>query len=115
MEIDDRIPKILSLVGLEKRAESYPRQLSGGERQRVAIARALIHSPKVLIADEPTGNLDPDNSMEVIDLFKRINQAGTLVILATHNQMIVDELKHRVVVLKDGEVISDQSKGGYAQ
>lgn len=112
-EINDRIPKILELVGLSKRAGSYPKQLSGGERQRVAIARALIHSPKVLIADEPTGNLDPENSQEVIDLFKRINQAGTLVILATHNQLIVDELRHRVVVLKDGNIVSDKNESGY--
>lgn len=112
-EIDDRIPKILELVGLSKRADSYPKQLSGGERQRVAIARALIHSPKVLIADEPTGNLDPENSLEVIDLFKRINKAGTLVILATHNQLIVDKLRHRVIVLRDGEVASDKDESGY--
>jgi cell division transport system ATP-binding protein len=113
MEIEDRIPKILELVGLTHRRDSYPRQLSGGERQRVAVARALIHSPKVLIADEPTGNLDPENSQEVIDLFKRINQTGTLVILATHNQHIVDELNHRVVTLKGGQVLSDKNESGY--
>ncbi len=113
MEIEDRIPKILELVGLSKREDSYPRQLSGGERQRVAIARALIHSPKVLIADEPTGNLDPENSKEVIDLFKRIHKTGTMVILATHNQHIVDELNHRVIVLKGGQIVSDRRESGY--
>jgi cell division transport system ATP-binding protein len=112
-EIRDRIPKILELVGLQERSKAYPNELSGGEKQRVSVARALIHSPKILIADEPTGNLDPQNTLEVIDLFKRINSTGACVILATHNQAVVDELKNRVIVMKDGQIISDKKQSGY--
>lgn len=114
-EIKDRIPKILDLVNLKNRAMAYPKQLSGGEKQRVAIARALIHSPKILIADEPTGNLDPESTQEVIDLLKRINSSGTLVILATHNKNAVDQLKKRVVALRLGEVVSDKEEGVYKE
>lgn len=112
-EIIDRIPKILDLVSLMDKVDAYPYQLSGGEKQRVSIARALIHSPKILIADEPTGNLDPTNTNDVIGLLKRINSSGTLVILATHNKTVVDQLKRRVIVMKDGEIISDQKEGTY--
>jgi len=112
-EIEDRVPKILDLVGMFKRKDNFPSELSGGERQRVSIARALVHSPKLLIADEPTGNLDPVNSWEILDLLLRINKRGTVVILATHNKEIVDRLKKRVILMKNGKVVSDRLKGGY--
>lgn len=112
-DIFDRVPKILDLVGMLKRKDNLPTELSGGEKQRVSIARALVHSPKILIADEPTGNLDPVNSWEIIDLLLRINRAGTIVILATHNKEIVDRIKKRVVLMKAGKVSSDRIKGGY--
>lgn len=112
-EISDRVPKILNMVGLADRANNYPHELSGGEKQRVSIARALIHSPKILIADEPTGNLDPQNTKEVIDLLLQINRSGTLVVLATHDQSIVNRLVRRVVKIENGKVFSDQSKAKY--
>lgn len=113
LEITDRVPKILDLVGMLKRKDNLSTDLSGGERQRVSIARALVHSPKILIADEPTGNLDPVNSLEIIDLLERINRSGTIVILATHNKAIVDRLKKRVILMKAGKVESDRMRGGY--
>ena len=112
-EIVDKTPKILDLVGMLKCKDKIPNELSGGERQRVSIARSLIHSPKILIADEPTGNLDPVNAWEIIDLLSRINKQGTIVLLATHNKQIVDRIKKRVILLKDGKMISDRIKGGY--
>lgn len=112
-EINDKVPRILDLVGMFKRKDNRPNELSGGERQRVSIARALVHSPKILIADEPTGNLDPINAWEIIDLLSRINSRGTVVILTTHNKSIVDRLKRRVVLLKNGTVVSDKYRGGY--
>ena len=112
-DIMDRVPKILDLVGMLKRRNNLPSELSGGEKQRVSIARALIHNPKILIADEPTGNLDPVNAWEIIDLLQRINLRGTTLILATHNKSIVDRLKKRVILMKDGKVVSDRIKGGY--
>lgn len=112
-EIRDKTPRILDLVGMLKRKDNCPDELSGGERQRVSIARALVHSPKILIADEPTGNLDPINAWEIIDLLERINKRGTVVILATHNKAIVDRLKRRVILMKNGKIISDQQRGGY--
>ncbi|MCX6806862.1 MAG: cell division ATP-binding protein FtsE [Candidatus Berkelbacteria bacterium] len=111
--IKERVPKILELVGLKDKAKNYPDPLSGGEKQRVALARALVHSPKLLIADEPTGNLDPVTSWEIIDLLFRINQKGTTVILATHAREIVNALRKRVVTLKDGKLISDKERGKY--
>ena len=114
-EIRGKVPKILELVGLTNRAANEPSELSGGEMQRVAIARALIHSPKLLIADEPTGNLDPTNTWEIIELLLKINQTGTIVLLATHNQAVVDRLQRRVVALEDGKLISDQKTAGYAE
>ncbi len=113
VEIRDKVPRILDLVGMLKRKDNLPNELSGGERQRVSIARALVHSPKILIADEPTGNLDPVNAWEIIDLLSRINSRGTIVILATHNKVIVDRLKRRVVLIKNGKIISDKYRGGY--
>lgn len=112
-EIREKVPRILDLVGMLKRKDNLPNELSGGERQRVSIARALVHSPKILIADEPTGNLDPVNAWEIIELLARINRRGTIVILATHNKSIVDRLKRRVILLKNGKIVSDVMKGGY--
>lgn len=112
-EIREKVPRILDLVGMLKCKDKLPSEISGGEKQRVSIARALVHSPKILIADEPTGNLDPINAWEIIELLERINRRGTIVILATHNKAIVDRLKRRVILLKGGKVISDQMKGGY--
>ena len=106
--ITDKVAKILNLVGLDHRAEAFPTELSGGEAQRASIARALIRSPKILLADEPTGNLDPDNAKEIIELLLKINHAGTIVILATHNKTTVDRLKRRVITLQSGELVSDQ-------
>jgi cell division transport system ATP-binding protein len=114
LEIMDRVPKILDLVGMLKRRDNLPQELSGGERQRVSIARGLIHNPKILIADEPTGNLDPVNAWEIVDLLCKINSRGTILIFATHNKQIVDRLKKRVILLKDGKLVSDRIKGGYA-
>ena len=113
-EIENKVPKILDLVGMLKRRNNLPHELSGGERQRVSIARALVHNPKILIADEPTGNLDPVNAWEIVDLLERINQLGTVVIFATHNKNIVDRLKKRVILMKNGKVVSDRYRGGYA-
>lgn len=112
-EIFDKVPRILDLVGMLKCKDKLPSEISGGEKQRVSIARALVHSPKILIADEPTGNLDPVNAWEIIELLDRINRRGTIVVLATHNKAIVDRLKRRVVLLKGGKIISDKIKGGY--
>lgn len=111
--IKERVPKILELVGLSSRAFNYPHELSGGEKQRTSLARALVHRPKILIADEPTGNLDPITAWEIIDLLVRINQRGTTVILATHNRDIVNALKKRVIALKEGRLIYDREKGEY--
>lgn len=112
--IDCRVPQVLKLVGLEEKSKDFPNALSGGEKQRVAIARALIHEPKILVADEPTGNLDPKNAWEVIDLLLRINNFDTTVVLTTHNKDIVNALRKRVITLKDGKIIKDQQIGRYA-
>ena len=108
-----RVEKVLDLVNLGRRKNNYPSELSGGERQRAAIARALVHGPKLLIADEPTGNLDPVNTFEIIDLLYRINQKGTTVILATHNRQAVDRIQKRVLLMKSGKLVSDQKTGKY--
>lgn len=113
-EIDRRVPKVLELVGLTDRGSNYPAELSGGERQRAAIARALVHGPKLLIADEPTGNLDPENTWDIVRLLLRINQLGTIVLLATHNKDVVDRIRRRVVTLDGGKVTSDETEGRYA-
>jgi len=112
-EIKEFTPKILELVGLKERMENFPKELSGGELQRVAIARALIHNPDVLVADEPTGNLDPITSQELIRLLLTINEMGTTVILATHNKDIINNLERRVILLENGKVIRDEEKGRY--
>ena len=111
--IEHMVPQILSLVGLEEKSEARPSQLSGGEQQRVAMSRAMANNPPILIADEPTGNLDPDTSREIMYLFERFNRLGTTVIIATHAREIVDEMQKRVIELKDGIVIRDERRGGY--
>ncbi len=112
-EIKHTIPKVLDIVGLKGKENSYPRELSGGERQRVAIARAVVRQPKILMADEPTGNLDPKHAWDVIKVLEKINRYGTTVLLTTHNQEIVNALKRRVVTIKDGQVVSDRAVGQY--
>lgn len=107
------VPHVMKIVGLESKAYRYPQEVSGGEQQRGAIARALVHRPKILLADEPTGNLDSLNANEVIDLLLRINKFGTTVILVTHNREIVNKLKKRVITIDDGVIISDQAVGKY--
>jgi len=112
-EIKHTVPKVLDIVGLADKARSYPPELSGGERQRVAIARAVVRQPKILIADEPTGNLDPKNAWDVIRVLEKINKYGTTVLLTTHNVEIVNALKRRVITIKDGHVASDEANAGY--
>lgn len=111
--IKRRVKEVLKLVGLQHKERSFPRQLSGGEQQRVAIARALVNKPRVLIADEPTGNLDPEISEEIMNLLERINEQGTTIIMATHNNVIVNGHRHRVIALEDGKVVRDQEGGEY--
>jgi cell division transport system ATP-binding protein len=112
-EIKHTIPKVLEIVGLTGKEHRYPVELSGGERQRVAIARAIVRQPKILIADEPTGNLDPKHAWDVIRVLEKINKYGTTVLLTTHNQEIVDKLKRRVITIQDGKVVSDKARAGY--
>lgn len=110
-----QVPSMLSLVGLAEKYKSYPKQLSGGEQQRVALARALVNNPAILLADEPTGNLDPKNSWEIMRLLDEINKRGTTVLVVTHNQEIVDAMKKRVITMHKGLVTSDERKSGYRQ
>jgi cell division transport system ATP-binding protein len=112
-EIKHTVPKVLDLVGLKGKERNYPLELSGGERQRVAIARAVVRQPKILIADEPTGNLDPKHAWDVIKVLEKINRYGTTVLLTTHNQDIVNSLKRRVVTIKDGQIAGDRAVGQY--
>lgn len=112
-EIKKRVPEVLDLVGLKHKMRSFPNQLSGGEQQRVAIARAIVNNPKVLIADEPTGNLDPEISWEIMQLLERINLQGTTILMATHNKQIVDNLRHRVIAIEDGRIVRDEEEGEY--
>ncbi|MEA3449971.1 MAG: ATP-binding cassette domain-containing protein [Patescibacteria group bacterium] len=107
------VPHVMKIVGLEKKVYRYPQEVSGGEGQRVAIARALVHRPKILLADEPTGNLDSLNAHEIIELLLRINKFGTTVILVTHNREIVNRLRRRVITIDNGQIISDREKGRY--
>lgn len=111
--IREVVPTVLKIVNLEAMTNRYPRQLSGGEQQRVAIGRALVHSPKVLVADEPTGNLDTVTTREIIDLLKKINEFGTTVALVTHDREVVNSLKKRVITLEDGRITSDVEEGRY--
>lgn len=112
--IRQRVPYVLDLVGLTEKAQEKPMNLSGGEQQRVAIARALVNNPRLIIADEPTGNLDPARSLELMTLFEKINELGTTVLIVTHEKGLVDEFEKRVVVIDQGELVSDQT-GGYYQ
>jgi len=112
-EIRRQVPMILGMVGLSKKSKQYPHQLSGGEQQRVSIARAMVNGPSILVADEPTGNLDPEMSWEIMKLFNEINQRGTTILMATHDLHIVDRMKKRVVEISDGNIIRDEKRGGY--
>ncbi len=112
-EIEEDVPEVLELVGIANKANYFPHQLSGGEKQRVAIGRALVHRPDVLVADEPTGNLDPINTWEVVNLLLKVNEIGTTVILASHDNEIINALERRVVVLEKGRVVKDDPKGKY--
>ncbi len=112
-EIRRKVPMVLSMVDLSRKASSFPDQLSGGERQRVSIARAIVNSPPVLIADEPTGNLDPETAWEIMKVLAEINGRGTTVLMATHAKDIVNQMKKRVIEIHDGRLIRDEQKGGY--
>ncbi|HOM42177.1 MAG TPA: cell division ATP-binding protein FtsE [Bacillota bacterium] len=113
-EIRRQVPIILSMVGLSKKAGLYPQQLSGGEQQRVSLARAMVNSPSILIADEPTGNLDPDMSWDIMKTLSEINQRGTTILMATHASDIVDKMKKRVVEIENGIITRDEMRGGYS-
>lgn len=114
-EIKHTVPKVIELVGLGGKELKFPHELSGGERQRVAIARAVVRQPKILIADEPTGNLDPKHSWDIVRLLEKINRYGTTVLLTTHNKDIVNKLKRRVITIDQGKVVSDAAEGAYRQ
>ena len=108
-----QVPRVLDLVGLSHKSRMFPSELSGGEQQRAAIARALVNNPKILLCDEPTGNLDPSNTTEIMELLQRINLKGTTVVVATHNQAVVDRMRRRVVRLEDGRITPDEERGYY--
>ncbi len=108
-----QVPRVLDLVGLSHKSRMYPGELSGGEQQRSAIARALVNNPKILLCDEPTGNLDPSNTSEIMELLLRINLKGTTVVVATHNQAVVDRMRRRVVRLENGRIVTDEERGYY--
>ncbi len=112
-QIKPRALQVLQMVGLSSKCDAFPAQLSGGEQQRVAIARAIINTPRILVADEPTGNLDPDNSKEILKILYRINKLGTTVIVATHDQEMVDSIRKRVIALEKGRIVRDDLRGAY--
>ncbi|MFV9510562.1 cell division ATP-binding protein FtsE [Tepidibacillus sp. LV47] len=112
-KIRKRVPEVLELVGLQDKLKAFPNQLSGGEQQRVALARALVNNPSIIIADEPTGNLDPDTSWEIMELFEKVNFRGTTVVMATHNREIVNHMRKRVIAIENGQVVRDQQRGEY--
>ncbi len=112
-DVRQRVPEVLSLVGLAKKMSSYPSELSGGEQQRVSIARSVVNGPPLLICDEPTGNLDPDTSVGIMQLLYRINLLGTTVLMATHDREMVDKMRRRVIALERGAVVRDERRGGY--
>ncbi|MGL5353028.1 MAG: cell division ATP-binding protein FtsE [Clostridium sp.] len=112
-EIRRRVPMVLSLVGLSHKYKMFPNELSGGEQQRVSLARAIVNNPSVLIADEPTGNLDPETAKEIMDLLDDINRAGTTILMATHAKEIVDNMQKRVIAIEKGNVIRDEKRGSY--
>jgi len=111
--IREVVPQVLKIVNLQEKGDRYPKQLSGGEQQRVVVARSLVHRPKILVADEPTGNLDTIHTREIIDLLRKINEFGTTVVLVTHNREVVNALKKRVITLEGGEITSDVEEGRY--
>lgn len=113
IEIRKNVPAILATVGLAGKYKSKPRQLSGGEQQRVALARALVNKPSILLADEPTGNLDPNNTWEIMSLLEEINAGGTTVVVVTHNSEVVNAMKKRVITMQKGVIVSDEEEGGY--
>ena len=113
--IKKRVPEILTLVGLAEKYKSFPRELSGGEQQRVALARALVNRPNILLADEPTVNLDPKNSLEIMKLLEEINERGTTVLVVTHNREIVNSFRKRVITMRKGVIVSDEEEGGYLE
>ncbi len=111
--IKKRVPQVLTQVGLSEKYKSFPKELSGGEQQRVALARALVNGPSILLADEPTGNLDPKNSWEIMKLLEEVNKRGTTVVVVTHNREIVDAMQKRVITMNKGVIVSDEEKGGH--
>ncbi|PWM77635.1 MAG: cell division ATP-binding protein FtsE [Phascolarctobacterium sp.] len=112
-KIKRRVNDVLDLVGLRKRWHAYPTELSGGEQQRIAIARAIVNDPILLIADEPTGNLDPETSWEIMDIFREVNKSGTTIVMATHDREIVDQMEKRVIAIEHGRIVRDDAKGVY--
>ena len=112
-EIEVEVPKVLEIIGLKEKVNNFPNELSGGEQQRLAIARALVNHPDIIIADEPTGNLDPYNTYEVISLLQKINQAGKTVILSTHDREVINKLGKRVITLEKGKIIRDEAEGRF--
>ena len=113
-EIRRQTPRMLAMVGLSDKHKNYPHELSGGEQQRVALARAMVNNPVLLLADEPTGNLDPKNSWEIMHLLEEVNRRGTTIVVVTHNREIVDAMQKRVITMKNGIMVSDNQRGGYA-
>ena len=107
------VNSVLDIVGLRDKYKCFPHQLSGGEQQHVAIARAIVNNPSIVIADEPTGNLDPETSWGIMDIFQRINAAGTTIVMATHDKTIVDAMQRRVIAIEDGQIVRDEAQGGY--
>ena len=112
-DIDDRIDTVLKEVGMTNKSYKMPHELSGGEQQRIAIARAIVNDPILLIADEPTGNLDPETSWEIMDIFREVNKSGTTIVMATHDREIVDEMEKRVIAIEHGHIVRDDAKGVY--
>ncbi|MDQ0214895.1 cell division transport system ATP-binding protein [Oikeobacillus pervagus] len=111
--IKSRVMEVLELVGLKPKARMFPDELSGGEQQRVSIARSIVNTPKVVIADEPTGNLDPETSWDIMNIFEEINSRGTTVVMATHNKDIVNTIRHRVIAIENGQIVRDEQRGDY--
>lgn len=112
-QIKKRVMEVLELVGLKHKVRMLPSELSGGEQQRISIARSIVNSPKIVIADEPTGNLDPETSWEIMNIFEQINKNGTTVVMATHNRDIVNNMPHRVIAIEDGQIVRDEQRGEY--
>ena len=112
-DVQRQVPRVLDLVGLAHKSRMYPSELSGGEQQRTAIARALVNNPKIMLCDEPTGNLDPVNTNDIMNLLHRINLKGTTIVIATHNALVVDRMRRRVIRLEDGKVVADEERGYY--